>query len=295
MRLPSLWAAVFPVLLGAALSMEVLVLDNVRTRDIPVDPVTLFALCLLTAVFLQLACNYANDYYDELRGFHNDRPREQEVLARATLSVATYKKRFIFCITMAMICGAMVVFLAPVPWWARLTLLALGALCLLLTWAYSGSKHPYGDKGLGDLASFLSFGPIATIGTFYVVGNGHIPKDDLMVLVVILKAIAIGLMVAGQLMVDNIRDIPTDPNFGKITLAVRLGEKWSRIIYHIQTAVAILIAAAFMHTFLVVIPAGLFVIIGWVSQVQNLYEKEYKRAFRINALMALGLTIVMIL
>jgi 1,4-dihydroxy-2-naphthoate octaprenyltransferase len=291
MRLRSVWAALCPALIGASLAIRFTTAQGIKLHY----ALPGFILSALTAIFLQLACNYANDYYDELRHFHDQRPREQEVLSRPSLDVGTYKRRFIYCITMGMISGACVIFFTPLSWGARIVLLGLGAICLALSWGYSGSSKPYGDKGLGDIASFSAFGLMGTLGTFYIVSEGHFPSNMPVVVMIIGKAIAIGLVVAGQLMVDNIRDIPTDPGFGKMTLAVKLGEKRARIAYHLETGLAILLGVAFMNMYLVSIAAGLFAILAWVGQLQNLHEKNYARAFNFNALMALGLTFVLAL
>ena len=108
-----------------------------------------------------------------------------------------------------MLAGLVLVALAN-QWW----FLAIGASSVFAAWGYTGGKHPYGYMGLGDVFVFVYFG---------------------------LVAIGIGLISCALLMANNVRDIPTDIEAGKLTLAVRLGERWSRVAYIAEMALALLL------------------------------------------------------
>ena len=136
-------------------------------------PVTI--LCLLVALFLQIAVNYANDYSDGIRGTDAGRDTDESKSGkpqRLTASGLVPAKHVLFaamiCAAIACICGVVAVVLAQ-AWW----LLAVGAASLLAGSFYTGGKHPYGYVGLGEVGVFLFFGLAAVLGTDYALcGTG---------------------------------------------------------------------------------------------------------------------------
>jgi 1,4-dihydroxy-2-naphthoate octaprenyltransferase len=105
-------------------------------------------------------------------------------------------------------------------WW----LIAVGLLSIVAAWFYTGGKNPYGYAGFGEIAVFVFFGLVATIGTAYVqIGFVEINSA--------LGGIAAGSFAAAVLMVNNIRDIETDKIASKKTLAVRMGAKWAKRLF----------------------------------------------------------------
>ena len=109
---------------------------------------------------------------------------------------------------------------AATTWW----LLGIGVLALLATWGYTGGPMPYGYLGLGELFVFVFFGLVATAGTTYVAIE-EVPR------VTWAGATGVGLLACALLVVNNLRDIPTDRESGKRTLAVRLGDTATRRLY----------------------------------------------------------------
>jgi 1,4-dihydroxy-2-naphthoate octaprenyltransferase len=105
-------------------------------------------------------------------------------------------------------------------WW----LLAVGAVAFLAGWFYTGGKRPYGYAGLGELAAFLFFGLVATVGTTYVL-SGEFPFDSW------ITGAAVGFLAAAALLVNNLRDREQDILAGKRTLAVLIGDRASRILF----------------------------------------------------------------
>jgi 1,4-dihydroxy-2-naphthoate octaprenyltransferase len=124
-------------------------------------------------------------------------------------------------------------------WW----LLAVGAVCIAAAWLYTGGRRPYGYAGLGEAGVFVCFGLVATLGTTFTQAGRITPPAAL-------GAVAVGLIACALLMVNNIRDIPTDVAAGKRTLAVRLGEARARRAYLwlIWTPLALGVACAHWAT-----------------------------------------------
>ena len=120
---------------------------------------------------------------------------------------------------------------ATTSWW----LLLVGAAAILAAWGYTGGPKPYGYLGLGELFVFTFFGLVATVGTTYVAIE-DVPW------VAWPAASGVGLLACALLVVNNLRDIPTDAAAGKRTLAVRIGDRWTRRLYLALVAGAIVLA-----------------------------------------------------
>ena len=118
-------------------------------------------------------------------------------------------------------------------WW----LVVIGAICIAGAWFYTGGRKPYGYIGLGEVAVFVFFGLVAVLGTQFVV-SGSIDWVGL------LCAIAVGSISSAVLVVNNLRDIPSDTESGKVTLAVRLGDKRTRVLFAVLLAVPPVVSVA---------------------------------------------------
>ncbi len=121
--------------------------------------------------------------------------------------------------------------IATTPW-----LLAVGAACIAAGWLYTGGPRPYGYYGLGEAFVFVFFGVVATAGSTYV-------QLERITGLSVAAGVAVGFAAVALLVVNNLRDIPTDRFAGKKTLAVRLGEKRTRALYVLLVAGALLVAA----------------------------------------------------
>lgn len=201
-------AAAAPVLVGSGAAAHAEAFDGGRTL-----------LALGVALALQVGVNYANDYSDGIRGTDADRVGP----LRLTASLLAPAKQVRFAAFAAFGVGALLgLWLVALSgqWW----LLAVGLACVAAGWFYTGGSRPYGYLGLGEVFVFVFFGLVATIGTTYTqVGRVTWPS--------VVGAVAIGLVACAILMVNNIRDIPTDVVAGKRTLAVRLGDHRARRTY----------------------------------------------------------------
>ncbi len=207
-RVRTLPLAVAPILLGSATAASIERFDFL-----------LSALALLVALLLQIAVNYANDYSDGVRGTDEYRVGPQRITAGGLARPADVKRAAFICFGLAAVCGLGIVFITQ-QWW----LIGIGITAIIAAWFYTGGKQPYGYHGLGELAVFVFFGLIATVGTNYIQTSFIDP------LAVLLGA-TFGLYASAVLMVNNIRDIETDTKAGKRTLAVILGYGTSRFLF----------------------------------------------------------------
>ncbi|MFF1881175.1 1,4-dihydroxy-2-naphthoate polyprenyltransferase [Pseudarthrobacter sp. NPDC058196] len=217
-RLRTLPAAIAPVLIGtaAAYEMDSFLLPNA-------------ILAALVALLLQVGVNFANDYSDGIRGTDDDRVGPLRLVGSGAAKPEHVKWAAFGMFALAMVFGLVLVVLTQ-AWW----LILVGLGCVMAAWGYTGGKNPYGYMGLGDLFVFVFFGLVATLGTAYTQA-GHIS------LPAVIGAIGTGLIATALLMANNVRDIPTDMQAGKKTLAVRLGDKHARESYVLMLAVAILL------------------------------------------------------
>jgi 1,4-dihydroxy-2-naphthoate polyprenyltransferase len=192
-------------------------------------------LALVVALALQIGVNYANDYSDGIRGADDGRVGPVRLvaagLARPRRVLAAALGSF------AVACVAGLVLAAVTSWW----LLLLGAAAVAAAWFYTGGRHPYGYRALGEVAVFLFFGLAAVAGTAYV-EMGRMPW------LAVAASAPVGLLACALLVINNLRDIPTDAATGKRTLAVVLGDQRTRLLYAacilIPFCVAVAIAAA---------------------------------------------------
>ncbi|MGH3697845.1 MAG: 1,4-dihydroxy-2-naphthoate polyprenyltransferase [Pseudonocardiaceae bacterium] len=176
-------------------------------------------LALVVALAMQVGVNYANDYSDGIRGTDTVRVGPMRLVGSGAAAPSAVRAAALASFLIASVAGLVLVALAG-RWW----LLALGAVCVAGAWCYTGGPWPYGYAGLGELAVFVFFGLVAVLGTQYVVGGQITPTGGL-------AAVAVGAMSAAVLVANNLRDLPTDALAAKRTLAVRLGDHRTRMLY----------------------------------------------------------------
>lgn len=190
-------------------------------------------LALAVAVAFIVGVNYANDYSDGIRGTDDERAGPMRLVGsraatpRAVLTAALVSL-FLGCV------AGLALALVSEPW-----LIAVGATCVAGAWLYTGGSKPYGYSGLGEVAVFVFFGLTAVLGTQYT----QALRVDW---VGLLLAVGVGALSSSVLVANNLRDIPTDTVSGKITLAVRLGDKRTRVLFHALLTTAALITVALM-------------------------------------------------
>lgn len=183
-------------------------------------------LALVVSLLLQIGVNYANDYSDGIRGTDENRVGPLRLVGSGAATPRAVKLAALGCFAAAMIAGLILVLLSQ-AWWFIL----IGIACVLAAWGYTGGKNPYGYLGLGDIFVFVFFGLVATVGT--TATQLGAPNAESWV-----GAVSTGLIAVALLMANNVRDIPTDAQVGKRTLAVRLGERRARLAYVVFLLVA---------------------------------------------------------
>jgi 1,4-dihydroxy-2-naphthoate octaprenyltransferase len=176
------------------------------------------AVALAVSLLLQIGVNYANDYSDGVRGTDDARVGPMRLVATGTASPGSVKRAAFVAFGLAALAGLALA--AVTSWW----LIAVGLAAIVAAWGYTGGPKPYGYLGLGELFVFVFFGLVATVGTTYVTLE-DVPR------VTWPAAVAVGLIACALLVVNNLRDIPTDAATGKRTLAVRLGDARTRWFY----------------------------------------------------------------
>ncbi|WP_120003264.1 1,4-dihydroxy-2-naphthoate polyprenyltransferase [Nesterenkonia muleiensis] len=211
---------------------------------LPLVSVTLLA--LVVALALQVGVNYANDYSDGVRGTDDVRVGPMRLTASGAATPPQVKTAAFASFTVAGLAGLVIVVMIS-AWW----LIAVGLVCILAAWWYTGGSRPYGYLGLGEVMVFLFFGLVATLGTAFAiteVGRGYGIGVDFPAVTGLIGAVSHGLIASALLMANNVRDIPTDREVGKNTLAVRLGQTRARWAYCFMVAVAIAIPVSLSLT-----------------------------------------------
>ncbi|HET9842873.1 MAG TPA: 1,4-dihydroxy-2-naphthoate polyprenyltransferase [Nocardioides sp.] len=202
-------------------------------------------LALVVALALQVGVNYANDYSDGVRGTDAERVGPMRLVGSGTASPGAVKRAAFLAFGVAAVAG--LVLAAATAWW----LVVVGGLCMVAAWFYTGGSKPYGYLGLGEVMVFVFFGLVAVIGTAYV-------QIEDWQLAAAYAAVGIGAIACALLVANNLRDIPTDRQAGKITLAVRLGDPRTRLLYALLMllALAALVGVALATTWWALLAAA---------------------------------------
>lgn len=220
-RPKTLPAAISPVILGAALAWG----DGVFHL-----PAAFTA--LLGAVLIQIAANYANDYYDYVKGADTEERLGPTRATQAGLVAPVQMKRaMVLALAAAALVGLYLVYRGGWP------ILVVGLLSMLFAVLYTAGPYPLGYIGVADLFVLIFFGPVAVAGTYYVQAL-QLP------LAPVLIGFAPGLLSVAILTVNNLRDVNQDRKAGKKTLAVRLGVTYARCQYLLCLIIAIVVIPA---------------------------------------------------
>ena len=215
-------AAVVPVAVGAAAAVGEGADGIVWWRVIA---------ALIVSLALQVGVNYANDYSDGVRGTDDVRVGPTRLVASGLASPGAVKRAALVSFGVAAVAG-LAIALDTSLW-----LLAVGAAAIAAGWFYTGGPKPYGYLGLGEVFVFVFFGLVATAGTTYAA------IAEITVLSIVVGC-ATGALACALLVINNLRDIPTDREVGKKTLAVRLGDQRTRWFYVLLIALAFALSGA---------------------------------------------------
>ncbi|MFD0365095.1 1,4-dihydroxy-2-naphthoate polyprenyltransferase [Nocardia sp. GCM10030253] len=184
-------------------------------------------LALLVSLALIIGVNYANDYSDGIRGTDDVRVGPLRLVGQKLASPAAVKNAAIISLAIGAVFGLVLV--ALTAWW----LILVGAACLAGAWYYTGGSKPYGYSGFGEIAVFVFFGLIGVLGTQFV-------QADKIDWAGVVLAVAVGSFSSAVLVANNLRDIPTDTESGKVTLAVKLGDPRTRTLHLAMLAIPFL-------------------------------------------------------
>ena len=175
-------------------------------------------LALIVSLALIVGVNFANEYSDGIRGTDDDRVWQLRLVGSKAASAGAVKKAAIGCFAIGAVAG--LVLAATSAWW----LVIVGLVCIAGAWYYTGGSKPYGYSGFGEIAVFVFFGLVAVLGTQFV-------QAEQIDWAGVLAAVAVGSFSSAVLVANNLRDIPTDTESGKLTLAVRLGDARTRYLH----------------------------------------------------------------
>ncbi len=221
-RLRTLPMAIAPVLIGSA-----------AAHDLGGFHLGRALLALVVALALQVGVNYSNDYSDGIRGTDDERVGPMRLTASGAAPAAHVKAAAFGCFGLGALAG-----LGLAAWSGQWWMIAVGVLAIAAAWYYTGGRRPYGYMGLGEVFVFIFFGLVAVLGTTYTQAlelSG----------VAWAGAVGSGLVSTALLMANNVRDIPTDRQTGKMTLAARLGDTPARWSYVVMVAVAVVLPLLF--------------------------------------------------
>ncbi len=201
-------------------------------------------LALLVATALQVGVNYANDYSDGIKGTDEARVGPVRLVGQRLATPASVRLAAFMSFAVAAILGVILVGLVG-QWW----LLLVGVASVAAAWLYTGGPSPYGYFGLGEVFVFVFFGLVPVVGTYYVQSLTVTASS-------VIASVAVGLLACAVLVTNNLRDIPTDTTSGKRTLAVRLGDSRTRLLYLalvIAAGVATVVVAALLSWWLLIV------------------------------------------
>ena len=203
---PRTWpAAIVPVMVGSSASQAAP--EGIRV-----------ILVLVVALFLQIGVNYANDYSDGIRGSDDSRVGPMRLVASGAAKPLSVRRAALLSFVIAAVAGLYLAVLTS------LWLVPIGAGAIVAAWCYTGGPRPYGYSGLGELFVFVFFGLVASVGSTYV-------QDEEVTALAVGASIPVGLLAVALLVTNNLRDLPKDALVGKNTLAVRMGDKPTRVMY----------------------------------------------------------------
>lgn len=217
-RPKTLLAALVPVIVGTSLAIN----------DDKLKPVAAF-IALLCSLLIQVGTNFVNDLYDFLAGADKkERTGPQRAVASGIITVNEMKSGIVVSFGISFILGLYLVYITG---WE---ILILGIVSIIAGIAYTAGPFPLAYNGLGDLASFLFFGLIGTVGTYYV-------QAQEISATAFWSSIPVGALITNILVINNYRDRNEDQSNGKHTLAVILGERFTRIQYVLFMIISYLI------------------------------------------------------
>lgn len=219
LRPKTLPAGAVPVFIGTAMAYY----------DGYFNPI-IFILTLFCSILIQVITNFVNEIYDFQKGADNqNRVGPRRAVASGLISPLKMKIVSGVLVLITFSIGLYLVYSG-----GGVFILTIGIISLVFAYIYTGGPYPLAYKGISDIFVLIFFGIIAVTGTYYLQTHSLIPE-------VLIASLAPGFLSMNILGVNNIRDIETDKVVGKITLAVRMGEKPAKIMYVIINLLAFIV------------------------------------------------------
>ena len=207
-RPPTLPAAVVPVLVGTGLAIG-------ASHFKPV----IFVLTLVASLLIQIGTNFANDYYDFKKGADTvERIGPARITSQGMVNARQVLVAAMLTFGVAAVVGVFLIYSGGIP------ILVIGIASILAGIAYTGGPYPLGYHGLGDVFTFIFFGVLAVVGTYYL-------QTGTVTTAAFVASLPVAFLVTAILVVNNVRDIDTDRKAGKMTLAARFGRRAARREY----------------------------------------------------------------
>ncbi|NNK89744.1 MAG: 1,4-dihydroxy-2-naphthoate polyprenyltransferase [Saprospiraceae bacterium] len=186
---------------------------------------SIFILCVVTTLLLQILSNLANDYGDSVHGADNEeRKGPSRAVQSGALSPSAMKKAIIITSILSLVSGLYLLHISNLNFSEYLIFIGFGLLAIIAAILYTNGKLPYGYKGLGDISVFIFFGLLAVVGSYYLQTRNLDPM-------IFLPGTSVGLFTVAVLNINNIRDIESDLAAGKKSIPARLGRK-NAVVYH---------------------------------------------------------------
>jgi len=257
-RPKTLWAAISPVIIGTAMAY-----GEGKAHFLSAG------LAGLSAIFIQIGTNFANDYFDFFKGADQEgRLGPTRVTQAGLVKPETMKIATILVFSMAVLCG---VFLM---WRGGWPIITIGALSILFGILYTAGPYPLGYNGLGDIFVLVFFGIVAVGGTYYV-------QTLEINYLVLLAGLSPGLFSMAILTVNNLRDVKTDLKAGKLTLAVRFGENFARWEYLASVLIACIVPIVlfFVTSSHLYALAASLVFVAAIPSIKTVFEKKSGEIF----------------
>lgn len=278
----TLFASLAPVLLGLAVAYyEIGSINKV-----------LAALTIACAMLLQIASNLANDYLDAIKGVDND-SRLGPIRVTSSGLIAPQKMKFALILTLALafLMGAYLMYVGGA------IIMIIGLLSMYFAYGYTGGPYPLSYNGLGEVSAFIFYGVIAVFGTSYI-------QTHNITIFSLLLGVGPGFISACILAINNLRDIKSDSESHKRTLAVRFGESFQRklclwmIILSVLSTLPLVLIYDLYYALLVIPLVLLFnkIWLGFLySPISAQLNNSLKRTSQYNLLYCLTLAFAIVL
>lgn len=227
--------------------------------------IVLTILALIVALTLQVGVNYANDYSDGIRGTDKNRVGPIRLVGQNLIKASNVKYAAFVAFALSALAGLIITVLVGEYW-----LVLVGLSAILAGWFYTGGKRPYGYAGLGEIFVFIYFGLVATMGTIYL------QTKEFTITSFVLGSI-MGTFAVIILLANNLRDLAKDAQSDKLTLAVKLGDRNTRILILLLMVKAYLNLAFLIFYFDVNVVVAVFSIVLLIQPASQIISGKKER------------------